>query len=553
MNQKLDLPSDQDLRELLRFSREDGRIWLAGQRMLLMHANALQAIRKEMINSLGASYARRILMRAGKAAGEEDALLARQIRPNASVFEAFSVGPQLHTLEGAVQVEPICFEHDPAKNHFLGIFRWRQSWEAEAQINDYGLNPSMPACWMLLGYATGYSSAFFGKAVLYQETHCTAAGNEYCQIEGRFEAEWPESSSIRADYQWQSSPLLRTEKRPDTPPLLDDLGPLLGNSPAFQQALYLLRQAAPTKVNVLLTGETGVGKERFARSLHKLSDRADKPFVAINCAALPAELIESELFGAEKGAFTGATQTRIGRFERADGGTILLDELAELPYAVQAKLLRVIQQGEVERLGGTETRKVDVRIIAATNQHLEQAVAEGRFRQDLFYRLNVYPIRLPPLRDRLDDIKLLSDHFLQKYTQHHNKKITTFSSQAYSALRNHRWLGNVRELENTIERAVILSENQTEIQAKALFADLQPPQSDHLLADGSLSITDKQGVFQLSDLLAYMQQKQISLSDLENNLLQQAVKEQQGNLTAAARTLGLTRPQLSYRLKRNTS
>ena len=235
-----------------------------------------------------------------------------------------------------------------------------------------------------------------------------------------------------------------------------------------------MRKGAGTQVTVLLTGETGVGKERFARALHAMSTRAAKPFVAVNCAALPGELIESELFGAEKGAFTGAGAARQGRFERADGGTLMLDELGELPLPAQAKLLRVLQQGEIERLGGTQVRKVDVRAIVATNVDLKAAVAAGRFRADLMYRLNVYPIRIPPLRERVDDIEPLAAHLLQRFSALHGKSVAGFTDRALDAMRSYAWPGNVRELENLIERGVILASAREPVDVHELF-----PMLDH--------------------------------------------------------------------------
>ena len=550
------LPDDSDLRRLLRFSTQDGRIRLAGQRMLLMHVAALHALRRELIGSLGMEHARRLLMRAGYAAGEEDALLARQVRPHANLFEAFSVGPQLHMLEGAVQVTPRVFEYDPEQQHFQGVFDWEHSWEAEIHLKDYGLQQH-PSCWSLLGYASGYTSGFFQRPVLYKETLCQACGHAHCQIEGRFVQEWPDGEQLMQDYDPSSMVVqldalqsqieaLRTQYRPTT----DDLGPLVGDSRAFQETLALLHQAAPTQVSVLLTGETGVGKERFARALHAMSPRADQPFITVNCAALPVELIESELFGAEKGAYTGAVQSRPGRFERADGGTLLLDELGELPLTAQVKLLRVLQNGEVERLGGTKVRTVNVRIIAATNVDLEQAVRAGTFRQDLLYRLNVYPIHIPPLRDRIDDIPLLADHMLRHYSALHGKRIPGFTPKAYSALRNHHWPGNVRELENLVERGVILTPADSYVQAQALFPQISAPLTDSLQAGGELASTSAQAELNPAGLLDALQAQGTTLEGLEDQLLRAAVERCNGNLSAAARILGLTRPQLSYRLGR---
>jgi len=230
---------------------------------------------------------------------------------------------------------------------------------------------------------------------------------------------------------------------------------LVGASQPMQRLRDLIGQVAPSSATVLLLGESGTGKERVAREVHRLSNRANKPFVAVNCAALPESILESELFGSERGAFTGAV-SREGRFERASGGTMLLDEIGDLPAAAQVKLLRVLQEGEVERLGGGAPRKVDVRILAATHRDLKQAVAEGRFREDLFYRLAVITLPIPSLRERRDDIPLLTAHFIRRHCQKHNKPSKGLSQDALDALLAHPWRGNVRELENALERAVVL-------------------------------------------------------------------------------------------------
>ena len=298
----------------------------------------------------------------------------------------------------------------------------------------------------------------------------------------------------------------------------------------------------------MLTGETGVGKERFARALHAMSPRADKPFVAINCAALPNDLIESELFGAEKGAYTGAGTARPGRFERADGGTLFLDELGELPPAAQAKLLRVLQTGEVERLGATATRKVDVRVVAATNVDLDAAVEAGRFRRDLMYRLNVFPIAIPPLRERFEDIEPLANHMLRQFMVLHNKRVAGITDRALDAMRSYPWPGNIRELENLIERGLIIASPGQMVDVDDLFAVAPTPSASVTLsASGELKQATASDIDTLFDEL---QKRGLSLDALEDALIQQAVDRAGGNLSAAARSLGLTRPQLSYRLQK---
>jgi len=232
---------------------------------------------------------------------------------------------------------------------------------------------------------------------------------------------------------------------------------IIGNSAALRQVLGLVRVVAPTEATVLIQGETGTGKELIAEAIHKCSDRPSGPFVTVNCAAIPSGLLESELFGHERGAYTGAITRTIGRFEQANRGTLFFDEIGELPLELQPKLLRVMQEKQFERLGGNATIRTDVRVICATNRNLMQLTEEGQFRTDLFYRLNVFPITLPPLRERPEDIPLLVDHFVMNYADRMQKPITAISEEFMTALVRHSWPGNVRELQNFIERSVILS------------------------------------------------------------------------------------------------
>jgi len=239
--------------------------------------------------------------------------------------------------------------------------------------------------------------------------------------------------------------------------LMHDYDNIIGASEVFKYVLYSLEQIAPTDTTVLILGESGTGKELVARALHSRSSRRDRPLIKVDCAAMPANLIESEFFGHEKGAFTGAVEKRIGRFELADGATIFLDEIGELPLALQQKLLRVLQDGEFERLGSSQVRKTDVRVIAATNRNLKNDVSKGRFRDDLWYRLNVFPLSIPPLRERAEDIPLLVNWTIQKLQRRLGKHIKTVPSSVMDDLKAYPWLGNVRELENVIERAVIVT------------------------------------------------------------------------------------------------
>ncbi|MBC7858801.1 MAG: sigma-54-dependent Fis family transcriptional regulator [Burkholderiaceae bacterium] len=548
-------PQNLDLRRLVRFSPEDGTIWLAENRMLLLHATALAGLRKELINSVGPEHARRVFTRMGYASGARDAELTRTIRGGQDPLDAFAMGPQLHMLEGSVRTTPVKVEMDIPTGKFYGEFRWDNSWEAQAHVAEFGPQKD-PVCWMLLGYASGYTSAFMGRFVLFKEIECAACGAGHCGIVGKPLEEWPDGAEHMAYYEADSivSRLLELSTQVDvlrcSLEQKRESGAMIGASPAFRRAYELVEKAARTNVTVLLSGETGVGKERFARALHQTSARAAGPFVAVNCAALPHDLVESELFGAEKGAYTGAHATRIGKFERAEGGTLFLDEIGELPLAAQAKILRVLQEGEIERLGDDKTRKVNVRIVAATNVELPAAVKGGRFRADLYYRLNVYPIAIPPLRERVLDIAPLVAAMMEKYGALHDKRLAGITDKATKALNLYQWPGNVRELENLIERGIILAPQDGWIEIEHLFPslDMGDPAESGIGEAGQLEQRRPAGHSLLCDAILG---GGLSLDELETMLLAEAVERSAGNLAGAARMLGLTRPQFTYRLKRN--
>jgi Nif-specific regulatory protein len=301
---------------------------------------------------------------------------------------------------------------------------------------------------------------------------------------------------------------------------------IIGTGNAMRGVYELIAQVAPSDATVLITGESGTGKELVAAELHRLSKRAEQALVKINCAALPESIIESEFFGHEKGAFTGATTLHKGRFELAHRGTIFLDEIGDLSPRVQVKLLRVLQERELERVGGTTTIKVDVRLITATNRNLEEEVKAGRFREDLYYRLHVFPLHIPPLRERKSDIVLLADHFAEKYAEKNNKLIKRISTPAIDLLTSYSWPGNVRELENCIERAVILSTDMV-IHSYNLPPSLQSAVSTKTEPTTTL---------------------EAALSRLEKELIVEALKISEGNMAAAARQLGITERQMGLRV-----
>ena len=301
---------------------------------------------------------------------------------------------------------------------------------------------------------------------------------------------------------------------------------IIGNSKAMQAVYDLIAQVARSDTTVLLRGESGAGKELVAHAIHYNSRRAEKPFVKVNCAALPETIIESELFGHEKGAFTGAIAQRKGRFELATGGTIFLDEIGDLSPATQIRFLRVLQEREFERVGGSETIRTDVRIITATNRDLETLIEEGTFRQDLYYRLNVFPIHVPPLRERKTDIVLLADHFVQKYNDAHGKNVRRISTPAIDMLMAYHWPGNVRELENCIERAVLLSTDDV------IHGHQLPPTLQTAEASGTgLTRTLPE-----------------ALQALEREMILDALKSSRGNMAKAARALGISERVMGLRI-----
>lgn len=296
---------------------------------------------------------------------------------------------------------------------------------------------------------------------------------------------------------------------------------ILTESAAMIRLKAMARQVAPSSAAVFVQGESGTGKELFARYIHHHSDRAEKPFLAVNCAALPENLLESELFGYEKGAFTGAIRSKEGKFELANGGTLLLDEVTEIPVHLQAKLLRVLQEGEVDRVGGRYPVPVDVRVIATTNLSMEDALAEGRFRKDLYYRLNVIPLRIPPLRDRKEDIELLARHFMEKYARRHRREVSGIAGDTVEKLKTHAWPGNVRELENVMQRAVLLTTG-CDLTAESLFFDDEPAPASFQAPGGTEQL----------DLLP--------LSEMEKRLIYKALAASNDNRTRAAEMLGIS-------------
>jgi two-component system response regulator FlrC len=300
---------------------------------------------------------------------------------------------------------------------------------------------------------------------------------------------------------------------------------IITKDPKFSNILSLAKSIAASNATVLILGESGTGKELLASYIHENCKKKNSPYIAVNCAALPENLIESELFGHEKGAFTGANSRKIGKFEAANGGTVVLDEISEMPYSLQAKLLRVLQEREINRVGGNTNLKVDVRVIAISNVDLALSVKEGKFREDLFYRINVVPLKIPPLRDRKIDIKILAEYFIEKYCKENNKNLMKIDSAAFSLLNKYKWPGNVRELENVLARAVILN-NKLKITNDDLFLEMNEERKKTIeIAPG------------------------MSVKEMEEELICKTLREVNGNRTHAADMLGISIRTLRNKLK----
>lgn len=475
---------DLHLAELLDFRPDQGVIRLHEQRVVILSAAAMGLLRKELIDTLGVETAERLALRFGFADGYHDAVNLRQRSKWTDPLEGIRAGAMLQTLEGIVRVDVRKTDYDAVTGRFEEQVVWHDSYVAEQHVHHYGKTES-PVCWSLVGYASGFASACLGKEVYFRETSCAAQGGKHCVAIGRDAESWgADLDAIRADFQAATvgheverlheavSKRLKEldrrerllERRERELNLLRErvnrhaaAKHFVAGSRAMQDVLELAARVAPLETTVLIYGESGTGKEFIVRMIHDQSPRAAAPFVSINCAALTETLLESELFGHVRGAFTGAVRDKAGLFEVAGTGTIFLDEIGEIAPTVQAKLLRALQEREIRRVGAERSIKVNARVVAATNRDLRAAVEAGTFREDLYFRLAAFIINVPPLRDRREDIPPLVHQFLVRAAGRMKKDVATVSADAMSALMNYRWPGNVRELEHAVERAVILA------------------------------------------------------------------------------------------------
>ena len=458
--------ADLDIHELLHFSPEGGVITFGGERVLLLDAVALGLLRRELIQTLGVTAARILFSRFGYAHGWRVAETLRQGFPWDSQDEWRIAGARLHTLQGLVRAEVTRTWAAGAE----GI--WHDSYEAEQHLLHLG-QADEPVCWTLTGFATGYMSCVYGKEIIAIEERCRGKGDAVCRAIVRSKEEWgPDLATHLPFYQKEAcldvaltqltDELKKRERQLHSRRALRQVDPtspagLVASSPAMLRTLDLARRIAQVDSTVVITGESGAGKERIARFIHDESARTAGPFLAINCAAVPETLLESELFGHARGSFTGASQDRAGLFEAANGGTLLLDEIGDVPPAMQVKLLRVLQEREVRRVGENRARPINVRVLAATNRDLLADVHGARFRQDLYYRLRVVEVVVPPLRERREDVLPLARQLLAGSAKRFGKKAPALTPDAANLLLRYAWPGNVRELENALERAVALA------------------------------------------------------------------------------------------------
>ena len=472
-----------DLAEVLDFRPDQGIIRLHEQRVVILSAAAMGLLGRELIDTLGLETARRLMLRFGYADGYHDAVSLRDRSKWASPLEGVRAGVVLHGLEGIVRSDIIKVEHDATSGRFEEDVVWHDSYVAEQHVHHYG-NSDAPVCWSLVGYASGYVSACLGQEIYFRETECLGQGAPTCSVVGKDAESWGEAlEALRFDFQvadlgqevehlrdvvHRGLELERRErhvaKRERELNLLRErlagfaaAKHFIAGSAAMQDVLELAARVAPLDTTALVYGESGTGKEFIVRLIHDQSSRASGPFVSINCAALTETLLESELFGHVRGAFTGAVRDKAGLFEVAGNGTLFLDEIGEVVPTVQAKLLRALQEREIRRVGAERDVKVNARIVAATNRDLRAAVDAGTFREDLYFRLGAFVITVPPLRERREDIPRLVHDFLRRAAARVKKDVKTVSADAITALMNYSWPGNVRELEHAIERAVIVA------------------------------------------------------------------------------------------------
>ena len=531
---------DIKLEELVDFA--EGLLSLQGRRLVLHDMHAFAHLRKDLVNMLGRDTARQVLTRFGYFWGQADAAAVKRLFKMNSLSEWIKAGARMPTLQGVAK----CVINDLKTDEHAGTFymdvQWYHSGEADEHLIGFGASED-PVCWILAGYSSGYSTFCFGKNIYFIEHQCRGKGDGICSGIAKDELSWGDGIkpylryfqaedvkgkiiNLSDELKQKNIELVRQRQKISRLERIKKPFYLEVKSKAFMNVIDLANRIAPYDSSVLITGETGVGKEVLARYIHGLSHRHDKSFLGVNCGALPETLAESELFGHKAGSFTGAIHDRIGLFEQAAKGTIFLDEIGDVSQSIQLKILRVLQEREIMRIGESTSRKVDVRIIAATNKNLEQAIADETFRDDLYYRLSVIEIHIPPLRERREDILALARYFVKRSSHKLKRSNLKLDPACLQFLLKYQWPGNVRELENVIERASILSVSGT------ITPDNLPAQ-----------------VLDYSRTPSYLRDPlQCTLEELEQAHIKTVMKLMDGNKTKAAQQLGISQTTLWRKL-----
>jgi len=535
------LADDIRLDEIINFT--EGDLNLQGRRLVLHDIHAFAELRKDLFNMIGPEQTRRILTRFGYYWGKADAAGMKRIFKWKNLTEWIKTGPRMHTLQGVTKTIIKTLEIDEKSRSFLMELTWHRSAEAEEHLIGLGQS-DYPVCWKLSGYASGYTSYCFGSDIYFIEQKCKAKGDRICSVIGKDRKSWGkeiqshlpffELEDVQGKIEELSNELRKqTRKIAEQRRKIDKLSTQSKfsfveiRSRSFNNMLELTNRIAPYDSSVLITGETGVGKEVLGRYIHSLSPRSKEPFHAINCAALPEALLESELFGHKAGSFTGAVHDRIGLLEEAQRGTVLLDEIGDISQALQVKLLRVLQEKEITRIGENKPRKIDIRIISATNRILSKLIKEENFREDFYYRLAVIEIEIPPLRERKEDILPLARYFVKQFSKKLKIPDLRLDVSCMDFIQAYSWPGNIRELENSIERAALLSQDGLII----------PKNFPHRILES----------FSHSSLYSNFQKA--TLAEVEQQHIKNILNFTDDNQTKAAKILGIGQATLWRKLK----
>ncbi len=534
---------DLRLEEIVRFS--EGTLSLQGREVVLHSLHAFAQFRKDLVDTVSVEHTRSFLTRFGYFQGQADASMLVNNFSWDDDLELIKAGCKLHSLEGIARDIVNSLEYDSQSGKFLMEISWVDSKEAQEHLYVLGKSEA-PVCWILSGYFSGFVSLCLKRDVYFIETSCKAQGKNVCHATGKDAASWGEEIKPHVKYFKSHDIKLKIEKLTEQ---LKEKAALLKkyekeiealgtaakpsfieiHSKAYKHVLVVANKVAPFDSTVLITGETGAGKEVMAKYIHRLSPRSKGPFIAVNCGALPESLLESELFGHKAGAFTGAIKDRVGLFEEANGGTVFLDEIGDVSAAMQLKILRVLQEHEILRVGESISRKVDIRVIAATNRDLKDLIRQGKFREDLFYRLSVMELQVPSLRDRKEDILPLTRFFVDRLSKKLKIRNLQIDSSCVELLQRYNWPGNVRELENVIERAAILSPD------------------GRILPEHLPAVVSNPGRMTFETVL----EGNPSLEEVQRAYIERVLEQTGGNRAKAARILGIDVTTLWRKLKKD--